>query len=216
MAGALAALVLVSCHKTEAGKALALELPPELIVGTPKDLKELLPKYPNLDPNPQPAVSVPEGARLLSRGRPVASNEEGDPFEGELTMITDGEKNGNEGYSVTLYKGPKWIRIDLGQTRSIDAVVLWHYFKNNRVVGGQVVQVSDDPDFKQEVTTLYNNDDKNTCGQGAGQDRPYIESFKGKQVAGHGTKARYVRCWSNGNSDNASNEYIEVEVWGRE
>ena len=38
---------------------------------------------------------------------------------------------------------------------------------------------------------------------------------KGKQIDGKATKARYIRCWSNGSSDNKFNESIEVEVWGR-
>lgn len=194
------------------GVPLKLELPQELTIGTPKDLSATA----NLDPNKKPdPIKVPKDAVLLSKDKAVTSSDKEEPFEGELKYITDGEKNGNEGYSVILSEGPQWVQIDLGASAQVDGVVLWHYFKNDRVVLDVVVQASDDPEFKTGVTTLFNADTDNTCGAGAGTDKAYIGTYLGKQIAGNGAKARYVRCWSNGNTDNKMNEYIEVEVWGR-
>lgn len=228
---ATAALALASCSKPAAdsgttggrtapaapagpagGVPIALELPAELAVGTPKNLKGT----PNLDPNKKPTpINVPAEAKPISKGMKVTSSDTEEPFEGTLDMIVDGDKDGNEGYSVILTKGPQWIQIDLAKSQLVDAVVIWHYFKNDRVVNDVIVQLSDDPEFKTGVTTIFNNDVDNTAGQGAGTDKAYIGTYHGKQIPGKGTKARYVRCWSNGNTDNKMNEYIEVEVWGR-
>lgn len=194
------------------GVPINVELPAELSVGTPKDLS----KTPNLDPNKKPApILVPKDSAVISKGKTVTSSDKEEPFEGDLTLITDGDKDGNEGNSVILSEGPVWVQIDLGETKLVDAVVLWHYFKNDRVVNGVVVQVSDDAEFKTGVTTIFNNDVGNTVGQGAGSDKAFIGTFMGKQISGNGAKGRYVRCWSNGSTDNKMNEYIEVEVWGR-
>ena len=209
---ACAALSLGSIARADDAVALALELPTELAVGTPKDLSAT----PNLDPNKKPEpVKVPKDSKVLSKGKTVTSSDTEEPFEGELGYITDGSKDGNEGYSVILSDKPQWVQIDLGASATIDAVVLWHYFKNDRVVFDVIVQVSDDPEFKTGVTTIFNNDTDNTCGQGAGTDKVYIGTYLGKQIAGKGAKGQYVRCWSNGSTDNKMNEYIEVEVWGR-
>lgn len=194
------------------GVPLNTKLPSELSVGTPKDLS----KTPNLDPNKKPSpILVPKDSAVISAGKTVTSSDKEEPFEGELGFITNGEKDGNEGYSVILGEGPQWVQIDLGESHLVDGVVLWHYFKNDRVVNDVIVQVSDDAEFKTGVTTLFNNDSDNTSGQGAGTDKAFIGTYLGKQIGGNGTKARYVRAWSNGSTDNKMNEYIEVEVWGR-
>jgi hypothetical protein len=189
---------------------LQTELPAEIISGTPKDLA-----IPNLDKSKQSPIKIPQSSAIISKGKPVACSDKADPFEGEIAFVTDGEKDGNEGFSVIIGEGPHWIQVDLGASHFVDAVVLWHFFKNDRVVNDVIVQASDDPEFKTGVTTLFNNDSDNTSGQGIGNDRPYIGYHTGRQIPGNGTKARYVRTWSNGSTDNKMNEFIEIEVWGR-
>ncbi|HOQ88675.1 MAG TPA: hypothetical protein PLX03_00915, partial [Candidatus Hydrogenedentes bacterium] len=78
-----------------------------------------------------------------------------------------------------------------------------------------IVQVSDDPEFKEGVKTLYNNDIDNSAGLGVGQDKEYIENYKGRLIDAKGVKARYIRLYSNGNTADDRNHYVEVEVWGR-
>ena len=78
-----------------------------------------------------------------------------------------------------------------------------------------VVQVSDDAAFKSGVTTIFNNDFKNDLGLGAGKDLNYVETYQGKLIDAKGVKGRYVRLYSNGNTTNKLNDYIEVEVWGK-
>ena len=77
------------------------------------------------------------------------------------------------------------------------------------------MQVSDDPTFKTGVTTLFNNDANNDLGFGAGKDYAYIETYEGKLIDAKGVKGRYVRLYSNGNTTNKLNHYIEVEVFGK-
>ena len=43
----------------------------------------------------------------------------------------------------------------------------------------------------------------------------YVETYQGKLIDAKGAKGRYVRFYSNGNTTNKLNDYIEVEVWGK-
>ena len=78
-----------------------------------------------------------------------------------------------------------------------------------------VVQVADDPDFISNVRTLFNNDHDNSSGLGIGSDMHYVETAEGKLIDAKGLRARYICLYSNGNSSNELNHYIEVEVFGR-
>jgi hypothetical protein len=50
---------------------------------------------------------------------------------------------------------------------------------------------------------------------GVGADRQYFESNQGKIIDAKGARARFVRLFSNGNSDSRMNEYTEVEIYAR-
>ena len=65
------------------------------------------------------------------------------------------------------------------------------------------------------MTTVFNNDYDNSSGLGVGTDKEYLESHEGKLMDGKGAKGRYVRLYSNGNTSNDANHYIEVEVYGK-
>jgi hypothetical protein len=43
----------------------------------------------------------------------------------------------------------------------------------------------------------------------------YVETAEGKLVDAKGSRARYVRLYSNGNNANELNHYVEVEIFGR-
>lgn len=191
-------------------KPLTTEIPPEVIEGTPMPID-----VPNLvtAPKEAPTMNVSESAVLLSAGKPVTSSDDF-PIVGELELITDGEKDAGEGYFVELMPGLQWVQIDLEESADIEAVWLWHYHSQARAYHDVIVQVSDDPEFKSGVTTLYNNDYDNSAGMGKGADRPYVETRFGLLVDGKKTKGRYVRLYSDGNTSNDSNHYIEVEVFG--
>lgn len=196
---------------TAGGVPLTTELPPELIEGTPKPMN-----VPNLvqAPSKAPEFLVPEGTTLLSKGKPVTSSDD-NPIIGTLDLITDGDKEAGEGYFVELLDGLQWVQIDLEKSSDIAALWLWHFHSQKRAYNDVVIQISDDPEFKTGVTTIYNNDYDDTSKLGKGSDNPYAESRFGLLVDGKGTKGRYVRLYSNGNTSNEMNHYIEVEVFGK-
>ncbi len=66
-------------------------------------------------------------------------------------MITDGEKDGGDGFFVELGPTPQWIQVDLGASHPLHAILLWHFHSQARVYRDVVVKVSDDPTFKTGV-----------------------------------------------------------------
>lgn len=192
------------------GIALSTVLPPELIEGTPRpmDVPRLV-----AAPATAPTLMVPKGTELLSKGKPVTSSDD-NPIIGSLDLVTDGDKDAGEGYFVELLDGLQWLQIDLQQSAEIRAVWLWHFHSQRRAYHDVIIQISDDPQFKQGVSTIYNNDYDNSAGMGKGADNPYVETRFGLLVNAKGAPGRYVRLYSNGNTSNEMNHYIEVEVFG--
>lgn len=199
-----------SSEPAAGGMVLTTEIPPQKIEGTPKAIT--VPVEPA--PTEAPKLSVPEGTMLLSQGKTVTSSDDF-PIIGELSLITDGDKDAGEGYFVELMDGPQWVQIDLEESAAIHGIWIWHFHSQARAYKNVVVQLSDDPEFAEGVTTLYNNDYDGTSDFGKGDAKPYVETRFGKLIDGKGTKARYVRLWSSGNTSNSANHYIEVEVFGK-
>jgi hypothetical protein len=199
-----------SASAAAGGMVLTTDIPPELIEGTPQPINA-----PNLEqaPTTVPQLMVPEGTVLLSRDKPVTGSDDF-PIIGELSYLTDGDKEAGEGYFTEFMDGLQWVQIDLEQSAAISAVWVWHYHSQKRAYHDVVIQISDDPEFQSGVTTLFNNDYDNSAGLGKGSDNPYVESRFGKVVSGNGIVARYVRLYSAGNTSNDMNHYIEVEVFG--
>jgi len=191
---------------------LKTDLPKPLFIGTPVPIK-----VPNLEPKQKgdrPDFLVPAGTVNLAKGKKVTASDN-DPTMGTLDLVTDGDKEGDEGSWVELGPGKQWVQIDLEKDADIYALMVWHYHSQERVYFDVVVQVSDDPKFETGVTTIYNNDSANELGLGAGKDQPYIEIYQGKLMDAKGVKGRYVRLYSKGNTTNKLNHYIEVEVFGK-
>ena len=183
---------------------LKTELPPPLFVGTPVPID-----VPNLEPKVTkwPEFMVPAGTTNIALGKKVTASDS-DPVVGTLDLVTDGDKGGDEGSWMELGPGKQWVQIDLAEEANIYAITVWHYHSQARVYRDVIVQISDDPTFAKGVTTVYDN-------SAAGSDRPYIETYFGKLIDGKGTKGRYVRLYSNGNTTDKLNHYIEVEVFGK-
>jgi hypothetical protein len=199
-----AALLIAGAAWAQDKVPLQTDLPKPLFVGTPVPIN-----VPNLEPKltKWPDFSVPAGTVNLAKGRKVTASDS-DPVVGTLDLVTDGDKEGDEGSWVELGPGKQWLQIDLEKDADIYAVVVWHFHSQERVYRDVVVQVSDDPAFGKDVTTLYDN-------SAGGKDLPYIETRFGKLVDAKGVKGRYVRLYSNGNTTNKMNHYIEVEVFGK-
>ena len=189
-----------------------IKLPKPMFIGTPQNMQ-----VPNLEKplgKPRPPFLAPKGTKNIALGKPIASTDE-EPIIGEISMITDGDKEASDGSFVELGPFSQHITIDLGAKYNIYAVVIWHFHKQPRVYFDTIVQVADDPDFITDVKTIFNNDLDNSSGQGVGTDMHYVETAEGKLIDAKGVQGRYVRCYSNGNTNNDLNHYIEVAVYGK-
>ena len=191
---------------------IPIELPKPMFVGTPQDTKVANLEKPR--GKPRPPFYAPAGTKNVAFEKPVTSTDEL-PIIGEIEMITDGDKEAADGSYVELGPFQQQVTIDLEAEYNIYAVLVWHYHKQARVYFDMVVQVANDPDFVDDVTTLFNNDIDNSAGLGVGKDKHYTETAEGRLIAGKGVRARYVRLYSNGNNSNDLNHYIEVEVFGK-
>jgi len=237
LGGSLAAtLSLTSCGKSGSGSSAAaapaggsapaasqpagelVKIEPKFakpqFVGTPPPPAKL----PNLEeavgPDKVPkSVMLPKGSVNLALKKPVTSSDPA-PIIGELTLVTDDDTDGSDGCFVELAPGKQWVQIDLEQPGTIHALWVWHYHKQPQVYLDFVAQISDDPEFKTGVTNIYNADHDNTSELGAGTDKAYTETNHGRLIPVNGVKGRYVRLWSNGNTTNEMNHYVEVAVYG--
>jgi hypothetical protein len=191
---------------------LNVELPQPMFIGTPQDFN-----VPNLEKplgKPRPLFMVPKGTENVALHKYVESSDN-NPIIGDLELITDGDKEAVDGSFVELASGKQYIMIDLESKYTLYAIFIWHYHLEARVYKDVIVQVSDDPDFIVGVTTLFNNDHDNSYGLGVGEDLHYVETHEGKLIDARGVEARYIRLYSNGNSYDQVNHYIEVEVYGK-
>lgn len=191
-----------------------MELPKPMFVGTPQDTR-----VPNLEKplgHARPPFLAPPGTTNVALGKPVTSSDE-EPIIGEIDYITDGDMEAADGSYVELGPFVQHVTIDLESQNEIYAIVVWHYHKQARVYFDMIVQVADDPDFIENVVTVFNNDIDNSAGFGIGDDKHYSETNEGKliYVLDKAVKGRYIRAYSNGNTSNDLNHYIEIAVFGK-
>lgn len=193
-------------------KPIDIKLPKPLFVGTPQNIQ-----VPNLEKplgKARPPFLAPSGTVNLAQGKPVTSTDD-EPIIGEIEFITDDDKEAGEGSFVELGPFLQHVTIDLQKKSAIYALVVWHFHKQPRVYFDIIVQVSDDPEFKTNVTTVFNNDHDNSAALGKGSDMHYVETSEGRLIDAKGVQGRYIRCYSNGNTNNDLNHYIEVAVYGK-
>lgn len=191
---------------------IAIELPKAMFIGTPQNIR--VPQLEKPLGKPRSPFLAPEGTINLALGKAVTSTDDY-PIIGELEMITDGDKEAADGSYVELGPFVQHVTVDLGQPSEIFAVLVWHYHKQPLVYFDIVIQVASDSSFAEDVVTLYNNDLDNSAGQGQGTDNHYVETAEGRLVDAKGNLGRFVRLYSNGNTSNDLNHYIEVAVYGR-
>jgi hypothetical protein len=189
-----------------------IELPRAVFIGTPQDTRVA-----NLEKplgKARPPFLAPEGTKNVAAGKEVTSSDS-EPIIGELSYITDGDKEAADGSYVELGPLLQHVTIDLGGLNKIYAIVVWHHHMQAQVYYDVVVQVADDADFVTNVKTVFNNDIDNSAGFGIGKDMHYTETNEGKLIDAKGVKACYVRLYSNGNTSDELNRYTEVEVYGK-
>ena len=195
--------------------AIAFEIPGPMFIGTPEDID-----VENLQPPPtgkRPPFMAPAGTTNLALGKLVTAIDDEEPMSGDLSMITDGDKEAGDGSVVGIGIFEQYITIDLGAQHNIYALLLWHYHMQGRVYNDVIVELSTDANFKENVHIVFNNDHDESLdlGHGIGKDMNYIDTNEGKLIDGKGHTARYIRLYSNGNNTNDTNHYIEVEAWGK-
>lgn len=199
-----------AAQDTKATVPLKINFPSHTLKGTPEDL----PAGPNIEPPSDKAptpLQVPAGVVNVAAGKGATSSIP--PFLGDLKQLTDGKKEPIDDDAIEMKKGVQWVQVDLGKSFAIHAIVMWHDHRYVQAVHDVIVQVSNDPEFKSGVTTLFNNDVDNSAGQGIGTDREYFEFEFGKAVPAKGVQARYVRGYSKGNTLSALNCWQEIEVY---
>lgn len=212
-------ILIVHTERTAIDHAASTKLVP-IDIKLPKPMFTTGPRYidvPNLEKQfgkPRPPFMAPVGTKNVALGKPVFSTDN-EPTIGSVEKVTDGRKEERDNNLFELYPGLQSITVDLGDSYNIYAVLLWHNTRVYRVYYDVVVQLADDRNFITNVKTLFNNDIDNSAGFGIGEDMHYVDTHEGKLIDAKGVKARYVRLYSNGNSANEFNHYIEVEVYGK-
>lgn len=204
-----------AARKAAGGKGeepLELELPKPRFTGTPRDL--VTPNLESLNQVKLTPVMVPPGLDNVALNKPVSSSVFA-PQHGKLAQVTDGDKEALQESFIELPEGLQYLQIDLGTVHEIYAIVVWHYHLQARVYFDVVVQVAEQPDFILDMKTVFNNDHDDSAGIGLGKDKEYVDSHRGKVIDAEGSLGRYVRLYSNGNTADAFNHCIEVEVYGR-
>lgn len=191
---------------------IELEFPKPMFVGTP-----VAAKRPNLEkPDASKVVKsikVPKGVTNIALDKTVTSSDP-EPIIGDLDLITDDDKDGADGSYVELGPDSQWVQIDLEKESTLYAIAVWHFHKNAVAYDDVIVQISNDPEFKTGVTTVFNNDHDDSSKLGKGEDPAWVETNHGRVIKVDGKKAQYVRLYSNGNTANEMNHYVEVEVYG--
>jgi hypothetical protein len=120
------------------------------------------------------------------------------PLSGSTTLLTDGSTSSSP--YINLNTGTQWIQVDLGASYSLSAVKLWHYWQDGRTYGSVQVKVSTNGLFSGEETTVFNGPN-------------YTETSNGKLINFAPITARYIRAYSNGNSVNGNNHYVELRAY---
>ena len=207
-------LIAQEAAKPAAGDNIALPivLPKPMFIGTPTPAN--VPKLEKPLGKPRPPFYAPKGTVLVSSGKPVSSSDDF-PIVGELEMVTDGDKEAADGSYVELGPFVQHVTVDLEAKHEIYAILMWHFHKQPIVYKDVIVQIADDADFTTNVQTLFNNDLDNSAKIGVGEGWHYTETNEGKLVDAKGAVGRFVRCYSNGNTSNDMNHWIEIEVWGK-
>jgi len=192
---------------------LDIKLPNPAFKGTPPQIK-MSPDIEPMSDKPRPPMMVPRGLVNLAPSAKVTCSDKNATSD-MLAKITDGDKEASDSSIIFLRKGTQWVQMDFGRPCELYALLVWHAFNSPKVYHSVIVQAADDPDFINNVRTIFNNDRGNNSGLGIGEDREYFETHEGRLIDAKGIKTRYLRFYSKGSTESPLNEYTEIEVYGR-
>ena len=141
-----------------------------------------------------------------------------------VTKAVDGVKNTSQQYGEFGSDNKaesSYLQVDLGAVENVTSINLVRYYQDGRIYPNTTIVLSEDKNFDENDTVVYNSDAENKNGFGAGKDQAYAETSAGKTFdVKAGTQARYVRVYMNGNkrSDGTgnTNHIVELEVMGPE
>ncbi|MDB6113060.1 MAG: autotransporter-associated beta strand repeat protein [Lacunisphaera sp.] len=160
---------------------------------------------------------LPNVEQNLSQGKAVAYNaiRSGESTGTPPSYLTDGDTSLTHLVAVGNANQLVSATITLSQLSTITRLKMWHYWNDARRYHDVIVQLSTTADFSSGVTTVFNNDTNNSAGFGVGQDAEYPETSAGRQIIlSSPIVARYARFFIAGNSVNAFNHYVELQVFG--
>src|ERR1051326_8348010 len=180
---------------------LEIKLPAAAFKGTPANIQTNSYTEPFSEAPPAPTM-VPPGLTNLALAAKLTTSSP-TVLGGSLAQIVDGDKEASEGSVILLKKGTQYVQMDLGRAAEIFAIVLWHAHATAKVYHDVIIQADDDADFKENVRTIFNNDQDNSSNLGAGTDKEYFETRYGKRIDAKGIKARYLRFYSKGSTESA-------------
>lgn len=154
-------------------------------------------------------VELRAGCRLLSHGCKVTSSSP--PSRGELELITDGDRSGEDGHGVELPGGRQWVQIDLGEVREVHSLWVWRYHRMPVVFRGVKIELAENE--AGPWTTLWSTEPD---ARGKRSAPLHYETFSGFPfIPLTPPQARFVRLWSEGADKLPENHYVEVAVYGR-
>jgi hypothetical protein len=170
----------------------------------------------------RPPVMVSPDTELLSLNKPVSTSMKPEFLPlGPPELLVDGVKRSEDVTRIEFGPGKHWVQIDLEESHLISMVVIWHHYKNATIYNDVIVQLSDDPEFKAGVKTIYNNDHDNSSGMGKGKGTTYASRWWGEiadardEEFNEVTSARYVRVYTSDGAGAEAPSFVEVSVYGK-
>ena len=126
----------------------------------------------------------------------------GKSTHGSAEQVVDGKTDSHFGYGRP---GEAWVQVDLKATVELTQLKVWHYFRDRRAYDGNRIAVSETGAFAGEELVVYDSD----------LDGTYRETADGKAFCFEPVRARHIRNWLDGNSANATSQWIESQAFGR-
>lgn len=160
------------------------------------------------NPNPSPASVLARkfksgGLVNVARDKPVSVSFADEITIGKPAMVTDGEKQQFLGHGLPPNK-PGFVTVDLEKVEPLEAIWIWHYYRDGRAYSGNRVELSETGRFEGEEIVVFDS----------ATDGMYSETAAGKILAfEQPIPTRYIRNHLIGNAINGSRQWTEIEAY---